>query len=437
MARPEQAAPERAAGRVVIVGAGLAGARTAEALREEGYTAPIVLLGAEPDPPYDRPPLSKEYLQGKTGRDAVLLHPPGWYAEHDIELRTNTTVTAIHPDTGQVSLTGGQAVGYHKLVLATGSTPRRLPVTGERLEGCYYLRTLPDSDRLRQMLATASRLVIIGGGWIGLEVAAAARIAGLQVTVVEADRAPLRRVLGDDMAAVFAQLHRDHGVDLRCATAVEAITGERHVTGVRITDGTHHTEDTQLPADAVLIAVGATPNTQLAEQAGLDVADAGVGGGVIVDASLRTSDPDVYAVGDIARAVHPPHGTAPRVEHWANASHQPAIVAAAIRGEPASYDRLPYFFTDQYELGMEYTGYAPPGDDYRVVVRGDLAARQFIAFWLDSDQRVRAGMNVNIWDVTDPIANLIRSQIPIDPARLADPEVPLDQLAPAPPAAGD
>lgn len=411
--------------RVVVVGAGLAGARTVEALRERGYGGEIVLLGAEPDPPYDRPPLSKDYLQGKIDRDAVFLHPRSWYDQQRVELRTSTTVTGIDPDVHEVTATGGQRLGYDKLVLATGSTPRRLPVPGDGLEGVHYLRTLTDSQQLRHVLATAHRIAIVGGGWIGLEVAAAARLANVDVTVIEADRLPLRGVLGDHIATVFARLHREHGVDLRCDTSIGAITGDgRRATGVQLADGTG------LPADAVIIGIGADPNTRLAEHARLDVSN-----GVVVDAGMRTTHPDIFAVGDIARAPHPLTGARIRVEHWANARHQPATVATAVLGEPSRYDRLPYFFTDQYDLGMEYTGHATPGTspdhDLSVVVRGDLEKREFIAFWLDADQRVLAGMNVNIWDVTDPIDRLIRARKPVDTTRLADPTVPLDDLVPA------
>jgi 3-phenylpropionate/trans-cinnamate dioxygenase ferredoxin reductase subunit len=271
------------------------------------------------------------------------------------------------------------------------------------------------------VLHTARRVVIIGGGWIGLEVAAAARLAQVEVSVIEADQLPLRRVLGEHIATAFARLHREHGVDLHCDTSVAAITGDgQRATGVQLADGTG------LRADAVIIGVGADPNTQLAEHACLDVSN-----GVVVDAGMRTSHPDIFAVGDIARAPHPLTGVQIRVEHWANARYQPTTAAASVLGEPARYERLPYFFTDQYDLGMEYTGYTPPEQDRPVVVRGDLDKREFIAFWLDPEQRVSAGMNVNIWDVTDPIERLIRSRTPIDPDRLANPNIPLDDLVSA------
>ena len=402
------------------MGAGLAGGKAAEALREQGFDGDVVLVGAEGHAPYDRPPLSKDYLQGQTERDAIAVHEPDWYAAHDVELRTSTTVTGIDRDAHQVLLDDGQRLGYDKLLLATGSTPRTPPIPGASLEGVRYLRTVDDSNRLRETIAGGGPIAIVGAGWIGLEVAAAARIAGVQTTVLEAAPQPLLRALGAEMGSVFADLHREHGVDLRLGAQITEITGDgRHVTGVALADGTH------VDAAAVLIGIGATPNTKLAEQAGLTVDD-----GVIVDSALRTGDPDIYAAGDIARAHHPVLGTRIRVEHWNNALSQPATAAAAMLGGPASYDELPYFFTDQYDLGMEYTGHVEPGGYDRVVVRGDVTTREFIAFWTRQG-RVVAGMNVNIWDVTDDIKALIHAATPVDPDRLADPQTPLNALAAA------
>jgi 3-phenylpropionate/trans-cinnamate dioxygenase ferredoxin reductase subunit len=260
-------------------------------------------------------------------------------------------------------------------------------------------------------------MLIIGAGWIGLEVAAAARAAGVDVTILEAAELPPLHVLGPQVAPVFAGLHREHRVDLRLGVRVaEMITSGGKATGARLADGT------RIGADAVIVGIGAAPQTRLAEAAGLDVRD-----GVVTDASLRTSDPAIYAAGDIASAFHPMLGTHIRVEHWANALHQPQTAAAAMLGRDAVYDRVPYFYTDQYDLGMEYAGYAGPGGYDRVIFRGDAGKREFIAFWM-SGARVVAGMNVNIWDVNDAIQDLIRSGQPADPARLADPAVPLDEV---------
>jgi 3-phenylpropionate/trans-cinnamate dioxygenase ferredoxin reductase subunit len=402
----------------VIVGAGLAGAKSAEALRSQGFTGRLVLLGAEQHRPYERPPLSKDYLNGKVGREEVFVHGPDWYGEHDVQLGLGHEVTGIDRAAHRVRLADGSTVGYDTLVLATGASPRRLSVPGAAAAGVHYLRTLDDSETLGRALTSISHLVVIGAGWIGLEISAAARAAGVAVTVVESAELPLLRVLGPEVARVFAGLHRQHGVDFRFNTALaEILTRDNTAVGVRLADGT------EIAADAVLAAVGAIPETQLAEAAGLDVDN-----GIVVDATLRTSDPDIYAVGDVARAAHPFYERHIRVEHWANALEQPATAAAAVLGGSDPYVELPYFFTDQYDLGMEYVGLVEPGGYDEVVFRGDVAGREFIAFWL-SDKRVLAGMNVNVWDVTEPIRTLIRSRAAIDPARLADSANLLEDLA--------
>ncbi|MFE9424081.1 NAD(P)/FAD-dependent oxidoreductase [Kitasatospora sp. NPDC006697] len=402
----------------VIVGASLAGAKAAEALRNQGYRGPLVLIGTEADFPYERPPLSKGYLSGKDGREKIFVHPEEWYAEQQIDLRLGTTVTAIDRDAHEVELADGSRIAYAKLLLTTGASPRRLPVPGAELAGVHYLRTVQDSDALRELFASPKRLVVVGAGWIGLEATAAAREAGLEVTVLEAAELPLLRVLGREVAEVFADLHRAHGVDLRFGVRIESFEGgaDGRVSGVRLADGT------VVPADAVLVGIGAAPNTQLAEAAGLPVRD-----GVLTDSALCTADPDVFAAGDAARAEHPQYGTAIRVEHWANALNQPQTAAKSMLGEDAVYDRIPYFYTDQFELGMEYVGYVEPDGYDRVVFRGDVPGKEFIAFWT-KDGRVLAGMNVNIWDVTDPIRELVRSGRPVDLDRLADQSVPLGEV---------
>jgi 3-phenylpropionate/trans-cinnamate dioxygenase ferredoxin reductase component len=402
----------------VIAGGGLAGAKAAEALREQGFDGRIVLAAEEETRPYERPPLSKEYLQGKAALDTVFVHAPDWYDTHEVELLPGTAVTGIDRGRREVTLSGGGRLAYGKLLLATGAVPRELPLPGADAGGVLYLRRIADSDRIRDTLAVASRVLIIGAGWIGLEVAAAARIAGADVTILEAAELPLLHVLGPQVAPVFAGLHREHGVDLRLGVAVaEITTSGGKATGARLADGT------RIGADAVIVGIGAAPRTQLAEAAGLDVRN-----GVVTDASLRTSDPAIYAAGDVANAFHPLLGTHIRVEHWANALHQPQTAAAAMLGRGAAYDRVPYFYTDQYDLGMEYAGYTGPGGYDQVIFRGDTAKREFIVFWL-SGGRVVAGMNVNIWDVNDAISDLIRSGQRADPARLADPAIPLDEVA--------
>lgn len=403
---------------IVIVGASLGGAKAAEALRGAGYRGGIVLIGEEHERPYERPPLSKGYLLGKEGREKIYVHPPQWYAEHDVTLRLGTAVVAIDPAARTVTLADDGEIAYHKLLLTTGSVPRRLPVPGADQDGVLYLRRVEDSDRIKAALRPGARIAVVGAGWIGLEVAAAARAAGAEVTVLESLELPLLRVLGREVAQVFADLHRAHGVDLRFGVQVAELTGaDGTVSGVRLGDGS------EVAADAVVVGIGISPATELAQAAGLEVDN-----GIKTDRHLRTSDPHVYAAGDVANAYHPLFDRHLRVEHWANALNQPQTAARALLGQPdAGYDRVPYFFSDQYDLGLEYLGYTEPGGYDRVVFRGDPATREFIAFWLSGD-RVLAGMNVNVWDVTDPIRELIVSKRPVNPDRLADPKVPLAEV---------
>src|SRR3954449_11982519 len=398
----------------VIIGAALAGAKTAEALREEGFEGRIVLVGAEPELPYERPPLSKDYLRGESERDAARVHPEGCYEDHDIELRTATTVERIETSPREVWLGTGERIAYDRLALAPGAEPRRLPVAGGDLDGVHYLRDLADADAIAAGLRDGARAVIIGGGWIGAEVAASARQRGVDVTLVEQAALPLERVLGPELGQVYADVHRDHGVELLTGVAVSGFDGAGRVERVILADGR------ALDAELVVAGLGVLPRTELAVQAGLAVED-----GVCVDERLETSVPGIFAVGDVANAFHPFYGRRLRVEHWANALHQPETAARATLGKPAAYDRLPYFFSDQYVVGMEYSGFASGGE--QVVFRGDPSTREFIAFWL-RDGVVAAGMNVNVWDVVDPIQDLIRSRRPVDAARLRDPEVALEEL---------
>ncbi|MFF4796552.1 NAD(P)/FAD-dependent oxidoreductase [Streptomyces sp. NPDC001276] len=402
----------------VIVGASLAGAKAAEALRERGFDGRIVLFGDEPEPPYERPPLSKGYLMGKQDREAIFVHPSQWYTDHEIDLRLDTTVTTIDRAGHAVTASGGETIAYDKLLLATGASPRPLDVPGADLDGVLYLRRVEDCERIKHTFQHSSRMVFVGGGWIGLEVAAAARDAGVQATILEPSELPLLRLLGPQIAPVFADLHQEHGVDLRLTAQVTEIvnSGDGQAAGVRLTDGS------LIDADAVVVGIGAVPNTALAADAGLQVSE-----GVVVDVALRTSDPDICAAGDVAHAFHPMLGKHIRMEHWANALHQPAVAARSMLGERAFYDRVPYFFTDQYDLGMEYAGYTEPGGYDDVVVRGDLGRREFIAFWL-ADGRVLAGMNVNVWDVNEAIQQLVHAGSQVDRGALADPDTPLDQL---------
>ena len=401
----------------VIVGASLAGAKATQALRDEGYDGAITLIGDEAVRPYERPPLSKEFLQGKSEREKVFVHPEGWYAEHDVDLRLQTEVTGLDRAAQEVVLAGGERLGYDAVLLTTGSVPRRLTLPGADLDGVRYLRRLEDSEAIKAAFGTASRVAIIGAGWIGLETAAAARAAGLEVTLLEAAELPLLRVLGTEVATMFADLHRGHGVDLRLGVQVAELIGKQGaVTGVRLAD------DSVVEADLVLVGVGILPNDGLARDAGLDVDN-----GITVDAHLRTADPRVYAAGDVANAYLPKLGRHIRVEHWANARRQGATAAKSMLGQDVEFDRPPYFFSDQYDLGMEYTGYAEPGGYDRVVFRGAPDGGEYIAFWLAGDT-VLAGMNVNVWDVTEALEGFVLTGRKVDVDRLTNPEVPLTEL---------
>jgi 3-phenylpropionate/trans-cinnamate dioxygenase ferredoxin reductase subunit len=410
----------------VIVGGGLAGAKAAETLRAEGFAGRLVLVGEETARPYERPPLSKGYLIGKDPRDKAFVHDAGWYGEHDVELLLGVRVTDLDARTRTVTLDGFEPLRYDKLLLATGSRVRQLDVPGSGLNGVRYLRTLPDADRLLEALLPGADVVVVGAGWIGLETAAAAREHGATVTVVEIADLPLQRVLGDEVARVYADLHRAHGVEFRFGTGVAEFLGSAGgLTSVRLTDGT------ELPAAAAVIGVGITPSAELAVAGGLVVDD-----GVVTDAGLRTSDPAVYACGDVAHSDNPLLGKRIRVEHWANALNGGPAAAKAMLGQDVVYDRVPYFYSDQYDLGMEYAGWVEPGGYDRVVFRGDPAVKggkapEFVAFWVTAG-RVLAGMNANVWDVQDDIQNLVRAGYAgraVDLDRLADPDVPLTELA--------
>jgi 3-phenylpropionate/trans-cinnamate dioxygenase ferredoxin reductase component len=399
----------------VIVGASLAGANAAETLRAEGFDGRLVLIGAEDERPYERPPLSKDYLRGEVGREKVYVHEDGFYAEHDIELRLGRTAVGLDTSASELTLDDGERVPYDRLLLTIGAEPRHLSIPGAALEGVLYLRSVGDSDALRQRLDRGGRVVVVGAGWIGAEVAASARQRGLEVAIIDPVSVPLERVLGREVGAIYRDIHTDHGVQMLLGTGVAAFEGDEAVERVRTDDGR------ELECDFVVVGVGVQPRIQLAAQAGIAVDD-----GILADEHLRTSAPGVFAAGDVANAHHPLYGERIRVEHWANALHQGPAAARAMLGQSAAYDRVPYFYSDQYDVGMEYAGYAREWD--RVVFRGDPATREFIAFWLVGD-RIVAGMNVNVWDVTDPIQRLIRERVAVDDRRLADPGVPLEELA--------
>jgi 3-phenylpropionate/trans-cinnamate dioxygenase ferredoxin reductase subunit len=400
----ESMGPVTTPARIVIVGASLAGASAAVALRERGFDGSVLLVGQERHQPYERPPLSKAILLGDAD-EPDWVKDEAYYTEAGITLVTGTRATQVDRER-RVVVAGGEEYPYDKLLLATGSTPRRLNVPGGDLADIFTLRTLEDSLILRERFRAGGSVVIVGAGWIGCESAAAARRHDSDVLMLDPLSQPLVRVVGERVGSMFADLHREHGVDLRLGTGVAGFVGEGVVSGVRLADGS------VIPADTVVVGVGVRPNVELAEAAGLDLAD----GGVAVDATLRTSDPDIYAVGDIAAQAHPRYPSRVRVEHWANAKDQGAHVSANLLGGDEPYLARPFFFSDQYDLGCEYRGLADPSTD-ELVVRGNPASKEFIAFWL-RDGAVAAALNVNVWDDGDALQELVDSGRPVDPAEL-------------------
>jgi 3-phenylpropionate/trans-cinnamate dioxygenase ferredoxin reductase subunit len=398
----------------VIVGASLAGAKAAEELRSQGFDGRVVLLGAEAERPYERPPLTKDYLRGESERDKAYVHAADFYADNEIDLETATTVTAIDPAGSRVTLDDRRTLDFDRLLLTTGAEPRRIPVDGAGLDGVYYLRTFADCDALRGRLDAGGRVVVVGAGWIGSEFAASARQRGLDVTIVDPLALPNERIFGPEIGSFYRDVHAQHGVELVLGDSVEAFAGDNAVARVLTAGGR------EIDCDFVVVGIGVAPRVELARDGGLDVDD-----GILVDEMLRTSVPNVFAAGDVARAWHPFYGERVRVEHWSNALNQGPAAARAMLGEPTSYDRIPYFFSDQYDVGMEYSGYAPKWDE--VVFRGDRESGEFIAFWL-KDQRVLAGMNVNVWDVNEHVQALIRSRQPIKAATLSDLDASLESL---------
>ncbi|HNP15642.1 MAG TPA: FAD-dependent oxidoreductase [Terrimesophilobacter sp.] len=402
----------------IIVGGGLAGVSAAEELRKQGFDGTIQIIGKEPHAPYIRPPLSKGYLNGSDGLDAVFVHPESWYAENNIELLTNTTVYGVNARDHEVTLDGGKPIHYDKLLLATGSSPRLLTIDGAELGGVHYLRTLDDSKELHKELAGGGRkLVLIGSGWIGMEVGATARTLGNDVTILEQVPVPLANAIGDELGMMFHDLHKEHGVDMRTSVVVDKIVGSHgKVAGVQLKDGE------LIPADLVLIGVGAVPNVALADDAGLVTEN-----GIVVDQAMQSSDPDIFAAGDVANAFHPLANMRLRSEHWANALNEGPAAARGMLGQNESFEDIPYFYTDQYDVGMEYSGYGPMTRGAKIVYRGDRDKREFIAFWL-KDGRVVAGMNVNVWDVNDQVQRIIREGKEMDEARLTDESVDLKDI---------
>ncbi|MDE3129646.1 MAG: FAD-dependent oxidoreductase, partial [Acidobacteriota bacterium] len=374
-----------------------------------------VLIGAEPERPYERPPLSKQYLKGESERKDVFVHDAEFYGQQQIELITGHLATELDVDASHVLLDDGRSIGFDRLLLATGAEPRRLTVPGAELDGILYLRTVADCEALRERLRAGGRVVVVGAGWIGSEVAASAREKGLDVTLIDPLALPNERIFGAEVGSFYRDVHAQHGVNLALGEGVEAFEGDGKVSGVRTSSGR------VLDCDFAVVGVGAVPRVQLAEGAGLAVDN-----GIVVEEKLQSSAPNVFAAGDVANARHPFYERHIRVEHWANALNQGPAAARAMLGEQVSYDPIPYFFSDQYDVGMEYSGYATDWDE--VVFRGSREAGEFIAFWV-KDGRVQAGMNVNVWDINEQVQALIRSRRQVDTAALADPDTPLESLS--------
>jgi 3-phenylpropionate/trans-cinnamate dioxygenase ferredoxin reductase component len=398
----------------VIAGASLAGAKAAQELREHGFDGRVILIGTEPERPYERPPLTKDYLRGESEREKAYVHAAGFYDGHDIELMTGTTVTSIDPGGSRLTLDGGGEVSYDKLLLTTGSEPRRIEAPGAELDGIYYMRSLADCDALRRRLDDSGRVAVVGAGWIGSEFAASARQLGLEVTVIDPLALPNERIFGAEIGSFYRDVHVRHGVEMLLGEGVEAFEGDGAVARVRTSAGK------VVECDFAVVGIGITPRTGLASDAGLAVDN-----GVVTNKRLETAAPGIFAAGDVASAWHPFYEHRIRVEHWANALNQGPAAARAMLGEDVSFDRIPYFFSDQYDVGMEYSGYATNWD--AVVFRGDRDGGEFIAFWL-TDGRVVGGMNVNVWDVNQHVQELIRSRTPVNVAALTDPDTPLDSL---------
>ncbi|MDR7157702.1 FAD-dependent oxidoreductase [Arthrobacter sp. BE255] len=412
-------------GNIVIAGGGLAGATAARTLRSEGYTGAIVLLGSELHHPYLRPPLSKEYLLGREEEDKVPVVPPGWYAENDVDLRLGATVTSIGPAERTVLLSDGTALSYTSLLLATGAAPRTIPLPGSELPGVSTFRTLDDSRRLRRKLERGGKnVVMVGSGWIGMELAAAAATYGNNVTLLGLEDIPLAGAIGPDLGRFFRSLHESHGVGFRLPASAREIVGKDGAVSGVVTDSGE-----LIPADVVVLAMGVLPNTGLALTAGVEVDN-----GILTDASLRTSEPGIFAAGDVANALHPFTGKHYRSEHWSNALNGGKVAAKAMLGQDATLSTIPYFYTDQFDVSMEYSGFPDLAAGTDPVIRGSLERKEFIAFW-QRDSRVVAGMSVNWPHQARPgaqkvIKALISGRTPVSADRLADGSAGLDQLLP-------
>ncbi|MDI6858569.1 MAG: FAD-dependent oxidoreductase [Dehalococcoidia bacterium] len=399
----------------VIVGANLTGGTAAETLRSEGFDGRIVLVGAEPDPPYERPPLSKDYLRRESPREHVFLQGAQYYREHEIDLRLGERAVSLDPGERRVELESGELVRYDRLLIATGADLRRLYVPGIGLEGVRYLRTLRDADALGDELQKRPRVLVVGAGFIGSEVAASARVLGCEVTMIEIAPVPLVRALGEEMGSIYAAIHRDHGVDVRTGMGVAEFRGARRLEAAVTTTGD------VISCDIAVIGVGVASAVGWLEDSGVALEN-----GVLTDELGRTNLPDVYAAGDVANWWHPVWRERLRLEHYDNALNQGAAVARNMLGAAEAYAPVPYFWSDQYELSLQYVGFASRWDS--VVFRGDPATRSFSAFYVVNG-RLRAALSVNRITDQAPAERLIRAGVPIDEQRLSDEGIELEQAA--------
>jgi 3-phenylpropionate/trans-cinnamate dioxygenase ferredoxin reductase component len=402
----------------LIIGGGVAAGKAAEGIREESGQGSVVVMTAESELPYERPPLSKEFLRGEVGREKVRTNDEAWYRDHEVEVLMATRASALDPGTRTVTTEVGDQLRYGRLLLATGARPIPLGLPGEDLSGVFYLRTVDDSERLREAIGRAGRMVVIGGGFIGAEVAASATQLDTHVTLLEVAETLWIRAVGPQLGRFFEEFLRDRGVDVRVRAKAARVEGDGKVEAVVLEDGT------RIPAELVVIGVGVRPAIELAEAAGLPIDN-----GITVDEQLRVTGErgqGIWAAGDVARADHPLFGPI-RIEHWAEALNQGLLAGRNMAGASGPYDRIPYFFSDQFDLSLSYLGHA--SGSYELVIRGDQEVKQpkFVAWYLEAGTP-RAALIINNWDAEDPVREVIRRAQPVEAGRLADDSVPLTQL---------
>ncbi|WP_297512349.1 FAD-dependent oxidoreductase [uncultured Caulobacter sp.] len=401
---------------VVIIGAGHAGGSAAAFLRQYGHEGRIVLIGDEPLLPYQRPPLSKAWLKGEADADSLSLKPAEWYAENNVSLRLQGVAERINRSAKTVTLASGEVISYDFLILATGARARALPIPGADLAGVLSLRTAADAERLKHALGADKRLAVIGGGYVGLEAAASARALGSHAMVIERESRVLARVACETLSTFFQAYHAKHGVAFELNAGVAGFDGENgHVRAVRFADGR------AVACDVALVGVGAVPNDELAKDAGLETA-----GGVVVDLEARTSDPSIFAIGDVTHRPLPLYDRRFRLESVPNALEQAKQAAAAILGRPGPAPEVPWFWSDQYDLKLQIAGL--PFEADRQVVRGDPAAAKFAVFHLKGDL-IQAVEAINAPPEFMAGKQLIAKRAPVDVDKLADSSVSMKEVA--------